>query len=56
MLLGNAHDDVAATEVVKIIGERAERVQRVERIPALLEFQTLPLHGLAMQKVIDVDG
>lgn len=41
---------------MKVVREGAESVERVERIPALLEFQTLPLDSLAVQQIGDVDG
>lgn len=56
IFLGNAHDDVPAAKIVEVVRESAESVERVDRIPALFEFETLPLHGLAMQKIVDVDG
>ena len=55
LILCDTDENVAAAQVVKIIGEGAHRVQDGLRIPALLELQPLPLHGLSVQDVIDVD-
>jgi hypothetical protein len=49
LLFRNTYDDVAAAEIVEIVRERADRVQHDERIPARLEFQSFPFHGLAME-------
>jgi hypothetical protein len=54
--LGNADQDVAAAQVVNVIGEGAEGVQDGFRVPAFLEFEALPLDGFAVQEVVDVDG
>ena len=55
LILRHADENVAAAQIVKIIGEGAHRVQDGLRVPALLKFQTLPLHGLTVQNVINVD-
>jgi hypothetical protein len=55
LIFRQADENVGAAQIMKIIGEGAHRVQNGLRIPALLKFQTLPLHGLSVQNVINVD-
>jgi len=54
VLLTDPNDDIASTQVVEIVGIGAQGMERVERIPAGLEFETLPLDGCALQKIVDV--
>src|SRR5262249_34537201 len=56
VLLRDADDDVAAAEVVEVVGERAQRVEHVERVPSPLELEALPLHRVAVKEVGDGDG
>ena len=51
----HAQDDVAAAEVVEIVGKSTDRVQGRERVSSLLELQALPLHGLAVNQGVEVD-
>jgi len=55
LILCDADENVAAAQIVKIVGEGAHRVEDVFRVPALLELQPFPLHGLSMQHVINLD-
>ena len=47
---------LAAAEVVEIVGECAHGVENGFRVPALLELQPLPLHGLSVEDVVNLDG
>ena len=49
-LIGYAHHNVSAPEVVEIVGERADRVQNIQGIPPRLELQPLPLDGFTVQQ------
>src|ERR1700722_1154500 len=53
LILCHADENVAAAQIVKIIGEGAHRVQDGLRVAGLLKFQTLPLYGLSVQNVIN---
>jgi hypothetical protein len=55
LIFRHADENVSTAQIVKIIGEGAHRVPDGFRVPALLKFQTLPLHGLSVQNVINVD-
>ncbi len=49
-------DDVAATQVVKIIGKRTHGVQHGFRVPTGFKLQPLPLDRAGGEKVVYVDG
>ena len=57
--LPDANDDIAAVQVVIIVGEGADRPQRLEprrmRVPGRLEFHPLRLHAAAVEEVVEVD-
>jgi hypothetical protein len=52
--LGHAEDQVAAAQVVEVVGERAQGVQHRQRIPAGLELQPLPLGSLPTEQIGNV--
>src|ERR1700691_1924050 len=56
LILCHADENVAAAQIVEIIGESTHRMENGLRVPALLKFQTLPLHGLSVQNVLNVNG
>jgi hypothetical protein len=56
MLLFNADNDVAASPVMDIIGKRAHGMHDIFRVPALLEFKTLPFNDLPIDQFVDIDG
>jgi hypothetical protein len=49
-LLGDAEDKVAAAEVVEVVGEGAEGVEGVLRVPAGLELKAFPFDGVAVEQ------
>ena len=55
LFFSDTYDDVAATEVVEIVRECADRVQHGERIPTCLEFESFPFHSFAMEQRLNVD-
>ena len=55
LLLRDADENVAAAQIVKIIGEGAHRAEDSLRIPALLKLQPLPFHGLSVKDIINID-
>ena len=55
LILCDADENIAAAQIVKIVGEGAHRVEDDLRIPALLELQSLPFHGLSLQDMINID-
>ena len=48
-------DDVAAAEVLEVVGERAERADRRVRIPPRLVFDAVPFDCPLPQQVLQVD-
>ena len=50
ILLFQADDDVSTAEIVKVIGEGANRMQYVNWIPAAFEFESLPLDRAAVEQ------
>jgi hypothetical protein len=54
ILFRHSDNDVAAAQVVEVVGEGAHGVQHFERIPARLEFEALPLHGGSAQNLFDI--
>jgi len=56
VLLLDAEHQVAAAEVVEVVGEGAQGVEHVERVPAPLELQALPTDGAAVEEGVDVEG
>jgi hypothetical protein len=54
-MFGDADDEVAATPVVEVVGERTERVEHGFRVPSLLEFKPLPFDHLAVEQLVNVD-
>ena len=48
--------DVAATEVVEVVGEGADGVQHGFRVPAGLVLDALALNGTLAKQIVDVDG
>jgi hypothetical protein len=55
LILPNADKDIAAAQIMKIVGESAHRVKDGLGIPALLKLQPFPLHGLPVQDVFNID-
>ena len=51
----HTHHDVSASDVVEIIGERADCVQDLFWIPGTLEFNAIALYDRTVEKVVDVD-
>lgn len=54
VFFGNPDKQAAAAQIVKIVGERAERVQDGFRVPVFFEFQAFSLDRAALQYVIYV--
>ena len=50
----NAYQDVAAAEIMKVVGEGADGVQDGLRVPTLLEFEPLPFDEAASQNFIEI--
>src|SRR5882672_6988122 len=55
LILCNADENVAASQIVKIVREGAQGVEDGLWIPALFELQPLPFHGLPVQDIINLD-
>lgn len=55
VLLGDADDEVAAAEVVEIVGEGGEGVEGVLRVPAGLELEAFPFHGVTVEQGGEID-
>ena len=51
-----ANDDVAATQVLKVIGECTERADRWVRVPACLVFDAVALDCAMRKQIVEVDG
>ena len=55
LILCDADENVAAAQIVKIVGEGAHRVEDGLRIPALFKLQPFPFHSLSVQDIINLD-
>ena len=51
-----ADDHIAATQVFKVVGKRAQRAEDGVRVPARLVLNALALHRALAQQVLQVDG
>ena len=56
ILFSHTNDQIATTQVVKIVGKGANGLDDIQWIPADLELQPLPFDRFAMQEIIDIDG
>ena len=55
VLLSNSDHDITAAQIVEVVGKGADRVQRAEGVPPLLELQPLPFDTLAAEQFMDID-
>jgi len=55
VLLSNPDDDIAAAQIVEVVGKGADRVQRAERVPPFHELQSLQFDTLAAEQFMDID-
>ena len=51
----NAHKDVAAAQVVKVVGKSADTVINALRVPTFLELDAVGLNLLLIQQVSYID-
>ena len=56
LFLLDAEDDIAATPIIDIISESANRMDEIFRVPAGFEFDPLPFDRPAADQVLDVYG
>jgi len=55
ILLGNAEHNIASTEIMEIIGKRAQRPHNILRIPAGLELQPFPFDSPGGKKAVNIN-
>ena len=55
VIFSDADEDVAAVQVMEVIGKSTERVQYSRWVPSLLELEPLGLDGARVQDIFDVD-
>jgi hypothetical protein len=54
-LLQLPDDDIAAAQIVEVVGKGANPVKRAEGIPPLFALQSLPFDTLAAEQFMDID-
>lgn len=55
VVIGNTKENIAAAQVVEVIGKSAQGVQNSLRIPAAFKLKPLPLHRAAPQHFMYID-
>jgi len=54
IVIGNTKENIAAAQVVEVIGKSTQCVQNGLRIPAAFKLKPLPLHRAALQNFINI--
>ena len=52
----DADDDIPATPIIDIISERANRMDKIFRVPAGFKFDPLPFDSPAADQILNVYG